>query len=1365
MSQQDTPTSKEALARAMAAYLPVTLVRHILDGDEIVPGRPTSRLAATLFADISGFTAMSEELASDGTRGAEELNRVLLITFTAMLDVIHEMGGAVSHFYGDAMSVYFPDEDNTAVARALACAQMMQRLMATSYGKARTNRPQGKEAIFDLTIKIGVGYGRCQELVVGDSDSMEFVLAGTAVDEAAEAERRALSGEIVATRTVLARANLVPTSAYQIYEADIPQLAPAPILQWSRYDEADFERLIKTAIPYIPTLLNLRLQEIGVAEMADHRPVTSLFVQFQFKGDKEDGSAIESMQMGQRLQAYYQWAVSVVRRFGAENGRVNRVLTGDKGNQLHIMFGAPVAPDAPEQALRCAMALLREQPDMVAHQKIGVAVGKVFAAPVGSPTRREYTVVGDVVNLSARLMQICPPGEVLTNQTTMTRTRQWLEFEPLPPRYLKGKQEKITPYKIVDDRTASSQIQSYVERWKRPLFGRDSEIEKLVGLLDRALAGQGSVLTLSGNTGTGKSRLLAYGINHWLAEGGTGLLGVCLQHTVDIPYAPWRAIWRDFFGIQASMTMQEQVEAVINQTGVLTGSTDDVGLWADPLGLPVPQSDKLKTLTAEARQARFFALVKRCMETAVARQPVLIVIEGIQYADASSVALLEELAADIAEHSLFIAVSFRPVGSLTSKLLEDDDVVQLRLNDLSSEHARQILRERLGTDSLPPAIEQQLGLRDRDGRDSPVNPLFLEESLNVMLAAGVIEQENQLSVHEELLSQMQLPDTIHGLLLARLDRLPPTERDLLQLASVIGRQFEVDSLSFLANTNDRTPVLEMLTDLTKADMTHLVTADPEWVYLFQHAMTHEVAYESLPYARRQQLHSQVANWLQERNADNLRPYYPVLAFHYSRANLHEPALEYSLRAAQDAKAIFANQEAVELFTLAERHLRALGMEAHWETAVDLLLARAKALRLIGNFEMAVADAELAEKLLQNQSNQTKYPAVLNLLAELKCRQAEFKSGEALALTVVEMLGDQQSLEMARAYQLAGYAASSLGNYEQALQRLRIAEKIGRRHNDLRQMAAALENIAFVHYLQKDLRSALQAMQQSAEMSREFNVPTNVAAAFSNVSLIQFQLGMPYDALESIDQAIQFAQNVSRNFLARAYNNKAEALTYIGVYPEALEAFSEAIKLFAAMDDKQGLIEGYLLFGYEYLIATNQLDQAKKYLQDAGQLIDKLSLSSSEEEVRMRIGLSAVRLQQEEFESVERDLSEAIDLLEAKNYSWWKPVAYYYLGRYFSLRGNVEKATESLQTAVEAVKNEGCPDYLPLVYLELARLVEEPALKRDYLKQCLAHSVTRSKHHHKQYCYETGSQLLLKLGDHESNALAEAFKQKLTDLVT
>jgi class 3 adenylate cyclase len=188
----------------LAAYLPITLIRRILDEGLPPPGQPRFCRAATLFSDIAGFTRMAEELAADGPRGAEEINRVLLLTFTAMVDIIHEAGGAVAHFHGDGMSVYFPDDDGSAATRALACAGAMQRVMNTTFNRVVVNRPAGRDSIFHLSLRIGVGYGRCLEVVVGDpSGSLEFVLAGPAVDEAGEAQKRGQQGHVMASRNVL----------------------------------------------------------------------------------------------------------------------------------------------------------------------------------------------------------------------------------------------------------------------------------------------------------------------------------------------------------------------------------------------------------------------------------------------------------------------------------------------------------------------------------------------------------------------------------------------------------------------------------------------------------------------------------------------------------------------------------------------------------------------------------------------------------------------------------------------------------------------------------------------------------------------------------------------------------------------------------------------------------------------------------------------------------------------------------------------------------------------------------------------------------------------------------------------------------
>ncbi|MCA9927663.1 MAG: AAA family ATPase [Anaerolineales bacterium] len=1353
------------LARLLGAYVPVTLLRRVLTDGLPTPGEAESLPAATLFADMSGFTAMSEELASDGPRGAEELNRVLLVTFTTMIDIIHQMGGAVSHFYGDAMSVYFPDDDGQAALRALSCAQQMQQLMLTSLGRVVTNRPPDKSPFFDLTIKIGVGYGRCQVLVIGDpTRNMEFVLTGTAVDEAAEAEKAAHSGDVIAGRTVLEQAGFAADVPYSPFVMSLPALAPHPVFTWSGYDDATLAQMVNDISPFVPDALHSRLTQTGSAEIAEHRPVTSMFVQFAFVGDEDNSSAITTAEMGRQLQAYYQWANDVVARYGLENARVNRVLTGDKGNQLHIMFGAPIAPDAPEQALRCALALLREKPGFIAEQKIGLAVGKVFSGPVGSDSRREYTVVGDVVNLSARLMQVCAPNQVWTNVETANRTRQWIEFEAQSEVQLKGKQAAVTPYQAVKERISTSQMQAYLDRWERPLFGRDQELAQLVADMDAALTGDGRMMVLSGPTGVGKSRILGYGTRYWLDQGGIGLLGVCQQHTSDMPFTPWRGVWRDFFGLTPGMSPDQQIGTLKAQlVSLLPGSENDLALWSDPLGLPIPPTDAVRLLTAEARQARFFTMARRCFQAVAKRQSLLIILEGLHWADQSSLALLDEITAHLEGNSIFVAVTFRELEQGQLAALTRPSCRVLEVSDLSAHHARQLLAHLVGAAELPQAVERHLGLRDREGRDSVVNPLFLEEALNVMTAAGVLQVNGRIQVDEQKLAQMQVPDTIHGLLLARLDRLPPATRDLLQVASVIGRQFALDSLTALSQRVPRALMLELLNDLTTADMTRLVTADPEWVYLFQHAMTHEVAYESLPYARRQALHALVADWIQERYVDNLRPFHPILAFHYSRAGIHEDGLRFSLQAAEDARAIFANKEAVELYNLAEEHLRALGIEERWETAVDLLLARSEILVLVGNIELASLDADTALQLGENQQSQVIIAKANNLKADTLYRQGQFD--EVIHLTKKTIhLGDAiPANELARAYMWAGWAASSKLDYELALDYLKEAEQICLRNGYNNRLARTLEAISYTYFSQKKLELSLDAMQRSVELSRSFSSPANIGTSLNNIAYVQYTLGQGNEAHNTFNEAVDIARDTSQNLLALALCNRAVVNCYLGDFPNALIDFEESFEIAKSIENAQVMVENLLFWGYEYSSALEDWIEARDKLSMAMELINLQPESFLEERVRCLLGMGQVELYSGNLAISKDLLTEAKYLADKHKFYWWQPPNFYFFGLVHLASSDIETAIDFFQKGIKAVEDGGCPDYLPLLFLALAEIKPIDDNSLHLLAQSVKATENRARFLDRVKCLEFSSSQLINSTNEKFQILGQQSKKKLTQL--
>ena len=1354
------------LARHLASYLPVTFVRQILDEGRLpAPGVPRSVDAATLFADVSGFTAMSEELATDGPRGAEELTRVLEVTFTAMVDVIHDLGGSISHYYGDAMSVYFPDDDGMAAQRALACAQEIQQLMSTSLGRAVTNRPANKNPIFALTVKLGLGYGRCQSLIVGDpNDSMEFVLTGAGVDDATNAEKEAISGQIIASRTILEKADLSANADFVLFDQTIERPPAKPLLNWDDYADTAVIALVPLIQPFIHDALIHRFTSAGVAGLAEHRPATSIFLQVDFAGDDDDTSAIETLHMGQQLQDYYTWVVSVINRFSNDNARLNRVLTGDKGNQLHIIFGAPVAPDAPEQAARCALALIAEQPEFVASQRLGLTVGKVFAGLVGCAQRQEYTLQGAVVNLAARLMQHSETGMLLMDPATVARVGSKFETIPLPPRKLKGFQEPVILHQVVSE-VESTQIETYLTNWVDTIVNREDEQQLLLSIFEKAQNGQGSVAALSGPTGVGKSHLLAIGVRSWLEQGGVGWMGVCYQHLSETPYAPWRDVWHEMFGLTPSMDVAEQVTAVLEKTKQLApANAEDAGLWREALGLPIPQTDLIAEMAPEARQARLFALVRACLRTVAQKRPLLIVFEDLQWADQASLSLLDDLANFIEKEPICIVMTHHPVEGFKLGMFDNSAFTSIQLGDLTSNYARELLTQLVGTAELPLAVEQHLGMRGRDGSDSPVNPLFLGEAVNVMVESGVLTVDEQVKVDEILLSQLQVPDTIHGLLLERLDRLSPSGRDLLQVASVIGRQFELEPLRAISNKTAEPLVHDLLSELSSAEMTRLVTADPDWIYLFRHAMTHEVAYESMPYIRRQNLHALVANWLVDYYKANLKPYYALIAYHYGRAADHENGLKYALLAADEAKTVFANQEAVELYTLAEGHLSKFDIKAYWETAVHLYLSRAESLRFLGDFSAAITDSEKAVQLAENNQNLEKMAQSINLLAELKCRQADFD--ETIQLTSKLITANKKEIsqtELARAYQWSGMAYASKGDYENALDYLFNAEELCLDGQNNERLARILETIAFVYFSQKQLEKALEAMERSIALSRNVSIPANVASSLSNVALVQFQLGLAKKALQSIEDAVKIARDTSRNFLAQFVGNRAEILAYLGKFDEAELSYTEAVDLLLMMDDEQALIEVYISKVYDYYIPLRQWELAKVWLGKAKSLIELRPESYAEKQVRLQLCYAQIAINEFNNDEAISLLNEAENGIIQKGLSWWYPTLHYLLGKAFTQADKSENGLTHYRLGLEKIEQDGNPDYHSLLLLELGLQESGSELRRTMLVEAAEKAILRSRYKDKIMCLQTAIEYLQNSSLKEDRELINHFSSELEQI--
>ncbi len=1069
----------DKLLQAVAAYVPAHVVRRVVAGAPPCPGEAEPLEAAVLFADIAGFTALSEQMARalsdqaphEGHRGSEELNRLLNETFAALMQPIGEYGGIVTRFSGDALTAYFerpPALDaGRVVACALACARAMQQAM-TPFLQSRA-----ADLSFPISVKIGLGYGPALRLTIGDrAHGLESVLAGPAVDQATLAEQHAHQGEIVAHSAALAHLTRPPPGmargSYVVVTGEVEGAGalPPPALDLKPLDESEKERVLAMLAPYLPGEVYNSLSLTGGDLPGDFRRVTSLFVGFE-------GLDFDSPQVGPALQAYFRWAQDVVARF---EGRLNRVITGDKGSVLHILFGAPDKHDDDlERALRCALTLARDptRPLAITSQRIGIASGIVLARPLGPESRREYTVIGDEINLSSRLMTAGAPGDILVDSYTRDRTARRFIFETLPPLQLKGKQFPVKAYRLRAERETPTSLTAHYLSSRWALVGRDAERATLIEAAEAALAGHGRTVMITGRAGVGKTRLVEEVVRYWIERGGDGFLGQCVSHGLHSPYLPWIDVWSAFFDLHqtdsAAARWQRVESAVTAQAGA---HAPWAGILGAVLGLPAPESPAIAALDAADRRRKLFELTLDLLRARAARRPLLLLFEDLHWVDRPSLELIDHLAHHIGDRPLLLCLCARPREGLEWSLA---NCVQLTLEELAPEASAQMVRAVLRQADLPPEFEREIYDKTQG------NPLFVEELLNSLIDSGVlaVREEGGYQIVGDL-AQVRVPDTLQDLLMARIDRLDPSSRDLLQVASVIDRRFAYDILRGIYPY--RMAELEMrerLEATIQVDLTRLDQPEPELAYLFKHAMTYEVAYNSLPFARRRELHDRVGDFLEMVHLDHLEQYYAVLARHFSQSERWDKTLVYALAAGARAQELYANEEALSYYQQAERCLKKLPLETYWINALRLYLNRAVIYRLKGQYDLAEADLQCALTLAQTHEDRRAQAEAYNLLAELRYWQE--RNEEALqAARRAHALAEQSrnAAEALSALRLMGLAHFAMGQFEQAMAYLLQAHDLARQRNDQVTLGVILNSIGAAQLGMGQFSAALETFHRA-----------------------------------------------------------------------------------------------------------------------------------------------------------------------------------------------------------------------------------------------------------------------------------------------
>ena len=648
--------------------------------------------------------------------------------------------------------------------------------------------------------------------------------------------------------------------------------------------------------------------------------------------------------------------VPIVERHG---GTIDKFI----GDCVMALFGAPTAhEDDAGRSLEAALEMMSAFQAFAAQRKLpldlhfGINTGSVISARIGYGAQRRFSVIGDPVNLAARLEDLSQPGEILVGQPTWDQTEGKFDFEQLGPIALKGKEGPVPVYRLVGRKT--------LPRPRRaadgPFVGRVRELEKLSELLDAAIRGRGAAVEIAGDAGVGKSRLIDE-----LRSSSTGARWIEVRaqaQSQTVGFGLARQIILAFSGIGRA-DEAGAVRSKIAQALGFDAADNDVVYLATIAGAPRTAQDKpaFEDLSEAALQLRFAAAFRRLLLAGASREPHVIVCEDLHWADRSSLALVRALAAEGPIPGLLALFTRRPDPD-EAGAMRVPGALQMPLETLSASEAQSLLAELLGIEIDNDGL-YRLIIERAEG-----NPYFLEE---IARALDEHERPGATPLREALAgpaSNRRLPLTVQGIILARMDRLYPAGRQALQTASVIGRSFEVALLTLIADEEqdwrDRLP--SILRDLHNRDFTR--PNDPRAKsYRFKHGLAQEVAYDSMLQSRRRVLHRMVANVLATRFREmaNLAP---TLAYHLERAGRPLEAGIQLLRAGSDARLTHANAEALDHFERAVTLLRTVStpgshaaevLRAAHEGAGDVLLLTGRYGEAQAHFEAALAlvDAE------------------------------------------------------------------------------------------------------------------------------------------------------------------------------------------------------------------------------------------------------------------------------------------------------------------------------------------------------------------------------------------------------------------------
>jgi class 3 adenylate cyclase/predicted ATPase len=1068
-------------------------------------------------------------------------------------------------------------------------------------------------------------------------------------------------------------ASPVPSSKFQVSGSQLPASNTQPPVSYTPLHLA--ERILAE---------QAALESRGNAD-GERKTITALFA--DLKGSTALIEGLDPEEARAIIDPALQLMMDAVHRY---EGYVAQAL----GDGIFALFGAPLAQeDHPQRALYAALRMqeemrryadsLREQRHAPLLMRVGVNTGEVVVRSIRKDDlHTDYVPVGHSTNLAARMEQLAAPGSILVTEQTHKLAAGYFEFKALGKTQVKGVEEPLNVYEVLGAGPLRTRLQVSARRGLTRFVGRQSELEQLRQALEQSKAGHGQIVGVMGEPGLGKSRLF-YEFKLTSQSGGLVLEAYSVSHGKASPYLPLIELLKSYFQIHPQDDERTRREKVGGKVLMLDrGLEETLPYLFSLLGID-DSTSSLQRMDPQIRRRRTFDAIKKLFLRESLNQPLILIFEDLHWIDSETQGFLDTLSESVVSARILLLVNYRPEyrhewGTKTY-------YTQLRLTPLGKDEAEELLTFLLGNETGLRNLKQLI-LEKTDG-----TPFFMEEIVQELREQGVVVVGARRAV--PLPTDLRIPTTVQGVLAARIDRLAPEEKALLQQLAVIGREFPLSLVKqVVAQPEDE--LYRWLSALQKKEFLYEQPAFPEVEYLFKHALTQEVAYGTVLQERRKALHERTAQAIEQLFHTKLEDHYSELAYHYSRSGNTQKAIEYLYLAGRQAVQRSANTEAIRHFTTALKLLETLpDMPERVQQELTLQVALGAPLMAIKGWSAPEVEKAYARarELCQQVGETSQLFPTLWTLSYMYAMRAECQTARELGeqcLHLAHNLHDPALL--LEAHYMMGFSLFLLGefvpvreHFEQAIvlydpqQHRSLAHTYGGQDQGVFCRADVGWALWYLGYPDQ----AMRRIQEALTLAQELSHPFSLALALDVASMVHHLRGEGQATQEQAEAAIALATEQGFPFfLAAGTIERGWALAEQGQGGEGIAQIRQGLPAFPAMG-----MEAYRTYWLALLAeACGKVEQVKEgltVLAEALAIVDKTGERFYEAELyrlkgQLTLG-SKVKSHKLKVEEAEACFLKAIEIAQHQQAKSWELRAVMSLARLWQQQGKKDEARQML----------------------------------------------------------------------------------------